>query len=132
MNVGHCSRTGAVVEPYLSEQWFMKMEQLAVPAKRVAESGTIRFEPESWTKVYLHWMNIIEDWCISRQLWWGHQIPAWYCQDCKHITVSEQNAKECESCHSQNITQDNDVLDLGLALPCGHFQLWVGRKKLNL
>jgi valyl-tRNA synthetase len=111
LNVGHCSRTGAVVEPYLSEQWFMKMEQLAVPAKRVAESGTIRFEPESWTKVYLHWMNIIEDWCISRQLWWGHQIPAWYCQDCKHITVSEQNAKECESCHSQNITQDNDVLD---------------------
>ena len=111
LNVGHCSRTGAVVEPFLSEQWFMKMEDLAVPARRVAESGTIRFEPESWTKVYLHWMNIIEDWCISRQLWWGHQIPAWYCGDCKHVTVSETDVKECESCKSKNIKQDEDVLD---------------------
>lgn len=111
LNVGHCSRTGAVVEPFLSDQWFMKMEQLAVPARRVAESGTIQFEPESWTKVYLHWMNIIEDWCISRQLWWGHQIPAWYCADCQHITVSETDPTECEQCHSKNIKQDEDVLD---------------------
>ena len=111
LNVGHCSRTGAVVEPYLSDQWFMKMDQLATPAKRVAESGTIQFEPESWTKVYLHWMNIIEDWCISRQLWWGHQIPAWYCGDCKHITVSETDPTECESCKSKNIKRDEDVLD---------------------
>ena len=111
LNVGHCSRTGAVVEPFLSDQWFMKMEQLAVPARRVAESGTIQFEPESWTKVYLHWMNIIEDWCISRQLWWGHQIPAWFCQDCDHLTVSEIDPIECESCHSKKIKQDEDVLD---------------------
>ncbi len=110
LNVGHCSRTGAVVEPYLSDQWFMKMEQLAVPARRVAESGTIQFEPESWTKVYLHWMNIIEDWCISRQLWWGHQIPAWYC-DKGHITVSETDPTECEHCQSKNLRQDEDVLD---------------------
>ncbi len=110
-SVGHCSRTGAVVEPYLSEQWFMKMEGLATPAKRVVESGTIRFEPESWTKVYLHWMNIIEDWCISRQLWWGHRIPAWYCTDCNHITVSEDDAHSCEKCGSNNIQQDDDVLD---------------------
>lgn len=111
LNVGHCSRTGAVVEPFLSEQWFMKMEQLAVPATRVAESGTTRFEPDSWTKVYLHWMNIIEDWCISRQLWWGHQIPAWHCADCKHVTVAENTPAHCESCQSKNIKQDEDVLD---------------------
>ncbi|MGZ3724628.1 MAG: valine--tRNA ligase [Pseudobdellovibrio sp.] len=110
-SVGHCSRSGAVVEPFLSEQWFMKMENLAVPAKRVVESGTIRFEPESWTKVYLHWMNIIEDWCISRQLWWGHRIPAWHCSDCNKHTVSETTPTECEHCHSKNITQENDVLD---------------------
>lgn len=111
LNVGHCSRTGAVVEPFLSEQWFMKMQDLAVPAKRVAESGTIRFEPDSWTKVYLHWMNIIEDWCISRQLWWGHQIPAWYCEACNHVTVTEHDPKACEKCNSTNIKQDEDVLD---------------------
>jgi valyl-tRNA synthetase len=111
LNVGHCSRSGAVVEPLLSEQWFVKTENLAVPAKRVVESGTIRFEPESWTKVYLHWMNIIEDWCISRQLWWGHRIPAWHCQDCNQITVAETAPTECEHCKSKNISQDEDVLD---------------------
>lgn len=110
-SVGHCSRSGAVVEPFLSEQWFVKMEGLAVPARRVVESGTIRFEPESWTKVYLHWMSIIEDWCISRQLWWGHRIPAWHCADCQHISVSETDLIECEKCHSKNIKQDEDVLD---------------------
>lgn len=111
LNVGHDSRTGQVVEPILSEQWFMKMENLATPAKRVVESGTTRFEPESWTKVYLHWMNIIEDWCISRQLWWGHRIPAWYCDDCKHVTVAETDPTECEQCKSKKIHQDEDVLD---------------------
>lgn len=111
LNVGHCSRSGAVVEPFLSEQWFVKTENLAVPAKRVVESGTIRFEPESWTKVYLHWMNIIEDWCISRQLWWGHRIPAWHCQDCNQITVAEAAPNECEHCKSKNLSQDEDVLD---------------------
>ncbi len=111
LNVGHCSRSGAVVEPFLSEQWFVKTEGLAVPSRRVAESGTIRFEPESWTKVYLHWMNIIEDWCISRQLWWGHRIPAWYCQDCGEITVAEHDPSQCEKCSSTNLKQENDVLD---------------------
>ncbi len=110
-SVGHCSRSGAVVEPYLSEQWFVKMEQLAVPAKRVVESGTIRFEPESWTKVYLHWLNNIEDWCISRQLWWGHRIPVWYCEGCGHHTVSETDVTSCEKCNSTTIKQDDDVLD---------------------
>lgn len=110
-SVGHCSRSGAVVEPYLSEQWFVKMEQLATPAKRVVENGTIRFEPESWTKVYLHWLNNIEDWCISRQLWWGHRIPVWYCNDCGHHTVSEADATACEKCGSNKLSQDEDVLD---------------------
>lgn len=110
-SVGHCSRSGAVVEPFLSEQWFVKMEALAVPAKRVAENGTIRFEPESWTKVYLHWLNNIEDWCISRQLWWGHRIPVWYCTDCNHQTVAEEDATACEKCGSTQLRQDDDVLD---------------------
>lgn len=110
-SVGHCSRSGAVVEPFLSEQWFVKTENLAIPARRVVESSTIRFEPESWTKVYLHWMNIIEDWCISRQLWWGHRIPAWYCQSCSHINVFEHSPTHCEKCNSHELTQDEDVLD---------------------
>ncbi len=110
-SVGHCSRSGAVVEPFLSDQWFVKMENLATPAKRVVENGTIRFEPESWTKVYLHWLNNIEDWCISRQLWWGHRIPVWYCESCGHHTVSETDATACEKCNSTQIKQDEDVLD---------------------
>ncbi|MBC7421675.1 MAG: valine--tRNA ligase [Bdellovibrio sp.] len=111
MSIGHCSRSGAVVEPFLSEQWFMKMEDLATPAKRVVESGTIRFEPESWTKVYLHWMNHIEDWCISRQLWWGHRIPAWQCEACEKFTVAETTPTVCEHCNSTKLKQDEDVLD---------------------
>lgn len=110
-SVGHCSRSGAVVEPFLSKQWFVKTEMLAIPAKRAVESGTIRFEPESWTKVYLHWMNIIEDWCISRQLWWGHRIPAWFCESCEHISVAETQPEQCEKCQSKKIKQDEDVLD---------------------
>ena len=89
----------------------MKMAELAVPAKRVVESGTIRFEPESWTKTYLHWMNNIEDWCISRQLWWGHRIPAWVCADCEKYTVSEVDPNHCEHCNSKKIQQEEDVLD---------------------
>jgi valyl-tRNA synthetase len=109
--VGHCSRTGCVAEPFLSEQWFVKMAPLAQPAKRVVESGTVIFEPESWAKTYLHWMDIIQDWCISRQLWWGHRIPVWYCQSCQHITVSETDVTQCEKCASKDLVQDEDVLD---------------------
>ena len=110
-SVGHCQRTGVVVEPLISEQWFVKMKDLAIPARQVVETGTIRFEPESWTKTYLHWLSIIQDWCISRQLWWGHRIPAWNCADCGKITVSETDVQSCSHCNSSKVTQDEDVLD---------------------
>ncbi|MGZ3722320.1 MAG: valine--tRNA ligase [Bdellovibrionales bacterium] len=109
--VGHCSRTGCVVEPFLSEQWFVKMAPLSTAAKRVIESGTINFEPESWAKTYLHWMDIIQDWCISRQLWWGHRIPVWSCGACKKLTVSETDPAKCQHCGSTELKQDEDVLD---------------------
>lgn len=110
-SIGYCSRSGAVVEPFLSDQWFVRMPKLAGPARQVVETETTRFEPESWTKTYLHWMNIIEDWCISRQLWWGHRVPAWYCEDCEHVTVSEQDPSKCAGCGGTKIHQDEDVLD---------------------
>ena len=109
--VGHCSRTGCVVEPFLSEQWFVKMAPLAAPAKRVVESGTIVFEPENWAKTYLHWMDIIQDWCISRQLWWGHRIPVWNCGACKKVTVAETDPAKCQHCGSGDLHQEEDVLD---------------------
>lgn len=109
--VGHCSRSGGVAEPFLSEQWFVKTAPLASAAKRVVESGTVVFEPESWTKTYLHWMDIIQDWCISRQLWWGHRIPAWNCSKCGKITVSETDPTACAHCGNTTIHQEEDVLD---------------------
>ncbi|MCB0411283.1 MAG: valine--tRNA ligase, partial [Bdellovibrionales bacterium] len=109
--VGHCSRTGCVVEPFLSDQWFVRTKALAEPAKRVVESGTITFEPELWTKTYLHWMNNIQDWCISRQLWWGHRIPAWHCNSCSEILVVEEAPTQCAKCSSKDLHQDEDVLD---------------------
>lgn len=109
-SVGYCSRSGAVVEPFLSEQWFMRMHSIANSARQVVETGTVQFEPESWTKIYLHWMDIIQDWCISRQLWWGHRIPAWTCEN-NHITVAENTPTQCSTCSSKNLTQDEDVLD---------------------
>jgi valyl-tRNA synthetase len=110
-SVGFCQRTGVAVEPMISDQWFVRMKELAVPARRVVESGTLRFEPASWTKTYLHWMSIIEDWCISRQLWWGHRIPAWNCQACHKVTVVEVEPKVCSHCGNSQIVQDEDVLD---------------------
>jgi len=110
-SIGHCERCNTVVEPFLSEQWFVKIKPLATPALRVVESGTVVFEPEQWTKTYLHWMNNITDWCVSRQLWWGHRIPAWYCGDCKHVNVAENAPTNCEQCKGKNLRQDDDVLD---------------------
>ena len=104
-------RSGEVIEPFLSKQWFVKSSLMADKAKEVIKSKAISFEPELWTSTYLHWMNHLQDWCISRQLWWGHRIPAWFCKDCQKISVSETDVKKCHHCSSQNIYQENDVLD---------------------
>jgi valyl-tRNA synthetase len=109
--VGHCQRCHTAIEPLLSTQWFVRMKELAEPAIRVVESGEIQFIPERWTKVYFDWMRNIRDWPISRQLWWGHRIPAWHCADCQGITVARNSPPACSRCGSKNITQDEDVLD---------------------
>ena len=110
-NVGCCYRCGTVVEPLTSPQWFVKMKPLAEAAIEVVKDGRIKFVPERFTKTYMNWMENVHDWCISRQLWWGHRIPAWYCDDCGKITVSRTDPCECEHCHSKNIHQEEDVLD---------------------
>ena len=110
-NVGTCYRCGTDVEPIISAQWFVKMEPLAPEALRVVRDGEVKFVPDRFAKIYTNWMENVHDWCISRQLWWGHQIPAWTCQDCGGLTVSETDPTECEHCHSHNIVQEEDVLD---------------------
>ncbi len=109
-NVGHCYRCSNTVEPMASDQWFVKMKPLAKPAIDVVESGDIKFVPERFGKSYTYWMENIRDWCISRQLWWGHQIPAFYCDECGEMTVSENNITECPKCKGK-VRQENDVLD---------------------
>ena len=110
-NVGTCYRCHNDVEPIISAQWFVKMKPLAEEALRVVKEGETKFVPERFTKTYTNWMENVRDWCISRQLWWGHQIPAWTCADCGHITVSREDACKCEKCSSINIERDEDVLD---------------------
>jgi valyl-tRNA synthetase len=108
--VGHCQRCNTVVEPLISTQWFVKTEPLARPALEAVEQGKTRFVPENWTKTYTHWMTNIRDWCISRQLWWGHRIPAWFC-GCGEITVARQTPSACGKCGGTELRQDEDVLD---------------------
>ncbi len=110
-NVGTCCRCSTDVEPLISAQWFVKMEPLAKEALRVVNDGEVKFVPDRFSKTYTNWMENVHDWCISRQLWWGHRIPAWTCEDCGHITVSESDPTECEHCHSKKIKQEDDVLD---------------------
>ena len=110
-NVGTCYRCHNDVEPLISAQWFVKMKPLAVEAIRVVKDGTIKFVPERFSKTYLNWMENVHDWCISRQLWWGHQIPAWYCDDCGHINVSREDPTKCETCGCTKLTREEDVLD---------------------
>lgn len=110
-SVGHCYRCQTVIEPYVSTQWFVKTKPLAEPAIKAVEEGKTKIIPERWTKVYFEWMRNIRDWCISRQIWWGHRIPAWYCQDCGKISVSKKDIEKCLYCGSSNIKQDEDVLD---------------------
>lgn len=116
--VGYSQRGGVPIEPYLSEQWFMKMDELAKPALDVVKAGKIKFHPSHWVKTYEHWMSNIKDWCISRQLWWGHRIPVWYCigddhckLECKQPIVSVEPPDACPHCGSKNLRQDEDVLD---------------------
>ena len=110
-SVGHCDRCDQVVEPIVSKQWYMSMTSLAKPAIEAVESGRIRVVPERFTKVYYNWMYNIRDWCISRQLWWGHRIPAWYCQDCDAVVVALDDPTSCDQCGSSNLERDPDVLD---------------------
>ena len=110
-NVGTCYRCHQDVEPIISAQWFVKMKPLAQEAIRVVKEGETKFVPDRFSKTYMNWMENVRDWCISRQLWWGHQIPAWTCNDCGHITVSREDACQCEKCGSTNITREEDVLD---------------------
>jgi len=109
--VGHCYRCRTVIEPYLSEQWFVKMRPLADKGLAAWEQGKLRFYPQRWENTYAHWMRTIRDWCISRQLWWGHRIPAWYCADCGKTTVAREDPTACAHCGSAKIEQDPDVLD---------------------
>jgi len=110
-SVGHCVRCNTAVEPWASKQWFVHTEPLAGPAIQAVREGRITIVPEQFTKVYLHWMENIRDWCISRQLWWGHRIPVWYCEDCKELTVVTTEPTRCIHCNSDKIYQDPDVLD---------------------
>lgn len=110
-NVGTHDRCNTTIEPMVKSQWFVKMEPLAKPAIEALEKGDLHFIPDNYKNTYLHWLTNIKDWCISRQIWWGHRIPVFYCEDCGHMTVSENEVFECEKCHSKNIKQDNDTLD---------------------
>jgi valyl-tRNA synthetase len=110
-NIGHCQRCHTVVEPLLSTQWFVQIKPLADPAIEAVEKGRTEFVPSNWSNTYFQWMRNIRDWCISRQLWWGHRIPAWYCDDCGEMIVSRTDIQSCPKCSSGKIRQDQDVLD---------------------
>jgi valyl-tRNA synthetase len=110
LSIGRCERCGTIAEPLLSMQWFVKTAPLAAPAIEAVEQGKTKFVPELWSKTYMHWMRNIKDWCISRQLWWGHQIPAWYCAD-QHITVARETPTACKTCGKTQLRQEEDVLD---------------------
>jgi valyl-tRNA synthetase len=111
LSLGKCHRCRTAVEPLVSKQWWMKMKPLAEPAIRAVEDGRITFVPANWSKTYFEWMYNIRDWCVSRQLWWGHRIPAWYCGDCKAVTVARDEPTACSQCGSAKLTQETDVLD---------------------
>ena len=104
-------RSKTVVEPRLSKQWYVKMDTLAAPALQYVQENQLKFHPESWKKTYFHWLENIQDWCISRQLWWGHQIPIWYCGDCSGVSCDMEDVQECSHCGSTNLERDEDVLD---------------------
>ena len=110
-NVGTCERCKTKIEPRISEQWFVKMKDLVKPAIEAVKNDDIKFIPKRYEKIYFNWLENIQDWCISRQLWWGHRIPAYYCKDCNHINVAKKMPEKCEKCGSKNLVQDEDTLD---------------------
>ena len=109
-NVGKCYRCHNTIEPRISEQWFVKMEELAKPAIEAVKNEEIKFIPKRYEKTYFNWMENIQDWCISRQIWWGHRIPAYYCKECGHMMVSKTLPAKCEKCGSTNLKQDEEIL----------------------
>ncbi len=111
MSIGSCQRCATVVEPLISTQWFVRMKPLAGPAMEIVKNGTVQFVPERFIKIYLNWLENIRDWCISRQIWWGHRIPAWYCEDCGEMVVAVEWPERCPKCASQRLEQDPDALD---------------------
>lgn len=122
--IGHCDRCKTVVEPLLSEQWFCRMQPLAEPAIRAVEDGRTKFYPENWSKLYFEWMRNIHDWCISRQLWWGHRIPAWYCDKCNTTTVEVEAPAKCPNCGNSGLRQETDVLDTWFSSALWPFSLF--------
>ena len=131
-SVGECYRCHTIIEPYLSEQWFVSTRKLADAGVSAVKAGKIKFVPEQWTDVYFQWMENIRDWCISRQLWWGHRIPAWYCDDCGEIIVETDTPKECPKCKSTNLRQDEDVLDTWFSSGLWPFSTMGWPEKTNL
>ncbi len=109
--VGHCYRCKAIIEPLLSKQWYVRVEQLAEKASQAVKKGSIRIYPADWKNVYFEWMTNIKDWCISRQIWWGHRIPAWYCEECGETHVAKEEPQNCRACQCSNLVQESDVLD---------------------
>jgi valyl-tRNA synthetase len=110
-NVGHCYRCGTMVEPFLSKQWFVRTKLLAEPAIKAVEEGRTKIIPAMWERTYFDWMHNIRDWCISRQIWWGHRIPAWYCEACEEVIVAREDPRHCTRCNSRQLRQETDVLD---------------------
>jgi valyl-tRNA synthetase len=131
--VGHCYRCHTTVEPYLSEQWFVHMKPLAEPAIQAVREGRIRFIPDRWEKVYMNWMTGIRDWCISRQIWWGHRIPVYYCHECGETFASVDEPSSCRTCGSSRIDQDDDVLDTWFSSQLWPFSTlgWMGEESLS-
>jgi valyl-tRNA synthetase len=129
LNVPRSQRGGEIVEPMISTQWFVRIQPLADKALAAVKNGDTKIVPERFTKVYYNWMENIRDWCISRQLWWGHRIPVWYCDNCGKMTVAREDPTECAHCHSKKIHQDEDVLDTCSPPVCGLSPRWVGLKR---
>ena len=131
-NVGQCYRCKTTIEPLVTKQWFVKMEPLAKPAIEAVRKGETRFLPKRFEKIYFNWMENIKDWCISRQLWWGHRIPVWYCEDCGEVICEEETPHVCPKCNGTRLRQDEDVLILGFPALCGLFRLWVIPKRRKI